>query len=555
MAFRGLFCYTAFMQLSRIGPIALEEPLGGAADSNVLRGLHLERHKPMAVKLLPRHLVNRAMGADTFAADVKALQKLVHPGIARCYGGAMDNGQPYLAMELVEGESLRTRLDRRGRMPWETAVDLAESICEALDFAHAAGMVHQRLTPSRIMLTPDGGVKLLGFDCALADRDEVLGLRSPMNVANYLAPEAFRGKPSARMPAADLFSVGVVLYECLAGELPWKATTPGELVQARRARPAPRVSASVLECPVWLDVLVGRLLETDRTARLGSADDARRAIVDAKRKVAEGMGAAQHAWSGRQGALTVDADRREISRLRRQPASRPRDDSPFYERAWFLGACLLALVAAGAWFMWPRSEEALYAAVRPLIESDSAVDWRLAEDDVNELRDRFPDGKYADEIARFDDRLAMSRAIERVKNIDRFGRTPASDAERLYAEGWRQERFDDAAGARKKYEQALAEADRNQTDQRAYALLAEQGLDRLRAADALKRKLDRAAELADAGDTDQARRLLNDVISLYGSDSQLAPLVEKARQKLAELSTDPSNSRNASSPPDSSSEP
>ena len=79
------------MQLSRIGPIALEEPLGGAADSNVLRGVHLERNMAMAVKLLPRHLVNRPMGGDTFAADVKSLHMLVHPHIARYYGGAMDN--------------------------------------------------------------------------------------------------------------------------------------------------------------------------------------------------------------------------------------------------------------------------------------------------------------------------------------------------------------------------------------------------------------------------------------------------------------------------------
>src|SRR5262245_57445598 len=108
------------MLLSRIGPIALEEPLGGAADSNVLRGVHIERNQVFAVKLLPPSLVNRTMGGDTFADDVKALQKLVYPGIARYYGGAIDNGRPYLVLELVKGESLRSLLERRGRLPWET---------------------------------------------------------------------------------------------------------------------------------------------------------------------------------------------------------------------------------------------------------------------------------------------------------------------------------------------------------------------------------------------------------------------------------------------------
>jgi hypothetical protein len=76
------------MLLSRIGPIALEEPLGGSADSNVLRGIHLERNRTLAVKLLARQVVDRPMGGDAYPEDVKRLQKLVHPHIARVLGGA-----------------------------------------------------------------------------------------------------------------------------------------------------------------------------------------------------------------------------------------------------------------------------------------------------------------------------------------------------------------------------------------------------------------------------------------------------------------------------------
>jgi serine/threonine protein kinase len=524
------------MPLSRIGPIALEEPLGGAADSNVLRGIHLERNKRMAVKLLPRHLVNRAMGGDTFADDVKALQQLVHPNIARVFGGAMDNGQPYLAMELVEGESLRCLLDRRGRLSWETAADIAEGVCDALDFAHKAGMVHQRLTPSRVMLAPGGGVKLLGFDCALGDNDEVLGLRSPMTVAPYLAPEAFRGKQSAAQPTSDMFSLGVIIYECLTGELPWQAPTPAEVVQARRERPAPRVSSKVLECPVWLDVLIAKLLETKRGIRLATADATRRAILEAKRKVAEGTGAAQQAWSGRQGVLTVDSDRREISELRRRQVTREVDDSPFYERAWFLAACLLAVIGVAVWFMRPKSAEALFAAAQPLMQSDRAVDWREAKDSyLDELLERFPRTEHRQEIAELYDRIAMNHAIERVKNLDRFGRSPETDAERLYAEGWKAERFDDPVTARQRYGAVLTKADVSDIDQRAYATLARQGIDRIKGADAAQAKLDQADQMVKDGKTPQARKLLNDIVSLYDGDKNLSPLVDQARQRLAEL--------------------
>ena len=221
----GRLLFFCDMLLSRIGPIALEEPLGGSADSNVLRGVHVERNRAMAVKLLPRQLVDRPMGGDHYAEDVKRLQKLVHPNIARVLGGAMDNGQPYLAMELVKGESLRSLLDRRGRLPWETMVDVAEAICQALDYAHAQGVVHRRLTPSRILLDEQGGgethrVRL----CAGGRRSTSRASNRRWSVLNYLAPQEIRGKRSVGLPSNDLFSLGVILYECLTGDLPWPAT-------------------------------------------------------------------------------------------------------------------------------------------------------------------------------------------------------------------------------------------------------------------------------------------------------------------------------------------
>ena len=317
------------MPLTRIGPFALEEPLDGLAESNVLRGVHVERKMSMAIKLLPRSIVNRPMRGSTFSDDVKTLQKMAHPRIVRYFGGAVEEGQPYLAMELVEGESLRTRLDRRDRLPWELTVDMADAVCTALHHAHARHIVHQRLTPTRILLTANDEVKVTGFDCVWGDHDEVLGLRCPMGVANYLAPEVFRGKQSAAYPTADLYSLGVILYESLTGELPWEANSPSDLVQVRRQTPAPRVSKKVLDCPVWLDVLVAKLLESKRQDRFPSAEETHRAIVNAKRKVASGMGAAQQAWSGQKGSLTMDHDRSEVRRIKLRGRTRERDTSPF----------------------------------------------------------------------------------------------------------------------------------------------------------------------------------------------------------------------------------
>ncbi len=537
------------MLLSRIGPIALEEPLGGSADSNVLRGVHVERNMAMAVKLLPRHLVNRPMAGDAFCDEVKRLQRLVHPKIARVYGGAMDNGLPYLAMELVKGESLRTLFDRRGRLPWETIVDVAEQICEALVYAHGQGMVHRRITPSRVLVDDEEGVKLLGFERALSDHDEVASLKLSLSEAHYLAPQELRGKTSVGLPSNDLFSLGVILYEGLTGEPPWPATTPMELVLARQAGAAPRVSATVLDCPVWLDVLVARLLEVKREGRFASADDARRAIVVAKSKVAAGMGAMKEALSGRQGALAPKVDKGELSRLRRAATQRKtKDTSPFYERAWFLALCLLTVFGVGAWVLWPKSDEAIYAKAQPLMESELVTDWQHAEGQyLSKLSPEFVAGEHREEIEAFRFRYAVHSAEERIKNIDRFGGDPKFEIDRQYYAARREEQRGDRLSAWEKYSALLKLfANSQKLEERAVLELARQRIAaiRLSARDehdpdhlrsVVQDKLKLAGTLAKDGQSLRAREVLESIVDLYDGNLEVASLVDEARERIREL--------------------
>ncbi|HMP06643.1 MAG TPA: protein kinase, partial [Lacipirellulaceae bacterium] len=433
---------------------------------------------------------------------------------------------------------------------WEVLADLAEQACEALELAHSRGVVHRRLTPARILLDEQGGVKLVGFDCALDDADEVVGLRAPMSTLHYLAPQEIRGKRTVGLPANDLFSLGVILYEGLTGALPWPATTPAALLLARQAGPAPRASASVLDLPVWFDVLVARLLELKREGRFASADEARRAIVVARSKSAAGVGATRDVLSGKQGSLAPRVDQQELGRLRRAARrSAARDASPFYERAWFLALCLAAVIAGGAWALWPPSDAALFAKAQPLMASDRVTDWQRAQSQyLSKLSPEFLAGERQAEIEEFRFRFAMHQAEERIKNIDRFGRDPANELDRRYAEAWRYERFGDRLTAWQKYEALLKlfpETDRMSLEQRAILGLARRQIEEIRRearenrleaelTTLVQAKLDRARDLA-ATDRVAARDLLESVIALYDGNLEVAPLIEEARARIREL--------------------
>lgn len=509
----------------------------------MLRGLHVERKVSMAIKLLPPSVVQRPMGGNTFTEDVKKLQKLVHPNIMRYYGGAVDQGQPYLALELVQGESLRDRLDRRGKLPWEMTVEIVDGICQALVHAHQAGFVHQRLTPTRVLLPEQGGVKISGFECAWTDRDEVLGLRVPIEVGHYLSQETYKGKQSALLPTVDLFSLGVILYECLSGEQPWPVDSVTELVQVRRVQEAPRISSKEFDCPVWLDLLTSKLLAVRRKDRLQTAEEAHRAFVIAQQKAAAGTSTLQDAWSGKQGTVAPQQDRDELRRLRRR--RKQADHSPFYERAWFLVLCLLAVFAVGAWVMWPLSEDALFQKAQPLMKSENVVDWKRAEEQyLAELRERFPDTKYAEQIRAFDERYLLYRAEIRVKNNMRLGRAAESEAERHYTEALEYERFGDRLSAWQRYE-ALIQLFSDSSDpyDRAYVTLARRNLAEIKSVDYglseqtefVESHLDEAEALIEAGELLRARRILDSVVSLYGGNQELRPQVSRGRRLIERI--------------------
>jgi len=209
---------------------------GGMGEVWAARDLLLDR--PVAVKVLGGALAGDGRAAERLRREARAAGRLDHPNIARVLDLGEQDGRPYLVMELLEGESLAARIDRAGPMAPAEAARVVAAVADALQAAHAAGVVHRDVKPGNVFLTSAGGVKVLDFGIAAAAGQTDLTTGDLLGTAAYLAPERALGRPAT--PAADLYSLGVVLYELLAGRRPFQGGSDVELAMAQvNARPAP----------------------------------------------------------------------------------------------------------------------------------------------------------------------------------------------------------------------------------------------------------------------------------------------------------------------------
>lgn len=524
----------------QLGPFVLSQKLGGGGMGVVYRAKYTKTGQDVALKLLPAGMADDPKLVARFNRELDILKKLRHPNIVPCFGGGTVGNQRFFAMELVEGGSLSAEIKRRGRIPWEGAIAYGEQICAALEHAHEHGIIHRDLKPANLLVGKDGKLKLADFGIARdSDATALTATGRTVGTYAYMAPEQIRGEPPVSHKA-DLYALGCVLFEMLTGKPPFEAETAPEVLYMHLDKQPPRVASINLDCPIWLDTLVSQLLEKDPEKRPRDAGMVALALREVADKVTAQVSMSQHAVSGGPTAIGVTTDITQVKKLLKGKKKKKSETGPFYEKSWFLGLCLVGLLALIAWPFLPKSEDALFEKARVLMESDSTLDWDLANKQyLSVLQEKFPNGKHADQVQQYIDKIEMHKAEERLKMSNRIGREPKTEGERLYSQARQYEQFGDRVSAVERYD-AMIKLLENDREARPYVNLARRQKAQIESAggheDRLKiigDALARAEATYQAGNVVEARKIWTSIVSLYDQNRECKPLVQRARKRLS----------------------
>jgi serine/threonine protein kinase len=289
---------------------------GGMGDVYKARDIRLERIA--ALKLLSSEVASNLDQMRRFAQEARLAATLNHPNIAHIYEIGVEGDLRFIAMEFIEGESLRARLSQR-LLELNEALDIAQQILAGLALAHKAGVVHRDLKPENIMLRADGYVKLVDFGLAKLlpwARDEANGETLAdtqsgqiLGTFHYMSPEQSRGRTVT--PASDVFSFGIVLYEMLAGVHPFRGETAMDTLQAILNK-EPQSGEQLSSTPTEITQLVMRALEKDPGRRFPTAIELGDELRQARQESAALRGSIpelkhQPRWLQALGALLIAA--------------------------------------------------------------------------------------------------------------------------------------------------------------------------------------------------------------------------------------------------------
>jgi len=250
----------------------LEQTLGTGGMALVYKAKDLMLERSVAVKVLREDLSTDMSFRERFRQEARAAANLSHPNIVTVHDFGLDQGHLFIVMEYVPGTDLKTRIREKSRFSVQETLELMIQACQGVGYAHRAGLVHCDTKPHNMLVSPDGRLKVTDFGIARAlasispeERSEVVW-GSP----HYFSPEQAAGLPPS--PASDVYSLGVILYEMLTGQLPFNAGDAEELARMHReVQPIPPRAINPA-IPLQLDEIILKVLSKEPSARYRTAD-------------------------------------------------------------------------------------------------------------------------------------------------------------------------------------------------------------------------------------------------------------------------------------------
>src|ERR687884_1137028 len=229
----------------------------------------LERN--VALKVLHEHYTEDDQYVERFRREARAVAQLSHPNIVTVIDRGEDGGRQFIVFELVEGRTLKEVLDEEGRLPVRHALEIALQVARGLAFAHEQGLVHRDVKPQNVILNGDGRAKVTDFGIARSlDVKGVTQTGTVLGTSNYISPEQAQGGEVDG--ATDVYSLGVVLYELLTGDVPFAGESFVAVAMRHVTEPAPSVLDRRPDVPARVAHAVDRALEKDPASRFPTMD-------------------------------------------------------------------------------------------------------------------------------------------------------------------------------------------------------------------------------------------------------------------------------------------
>jgi serine/threonine-protein kinase len=474
----------------------------------VYRATYEKTGQRVALKVMVPGLSGSEHAQARFEREGEILKQLNHPNIVRLYGVGRSHGMRYYAMEYIKGEPIDQVIQRRGRLTWEEVATIGKQLCAALQHAHEMGIIHRDLKPSNLMMLPEGTVKLTDFGIAKdLDVTQLTAANCTVGTASYMSPEQCRGDKDMNFKS-DIYSLGIVFYELLTGQKPFKAEVPMDMFMQHIQGTFERPSRLALDVPIWMDTLVCQMLEKKPERRPRDAA----AVAEALGRIAEKVTAQKSAGVELVTARAIDRPATKIENERERETAcslheaatgkklKRRRGAPIYQRGWFIGiaaAAVLAIIAGLLYLAFrPPSPEVLYKQAEALMTSDNPDDWERAIDrngPVTEYLRRYGrlENAQTAKIQEWADKADVSLKERQLANRMKAGMNEGN-LEATAQAAVRREENGDLAAARERWESLLTHKEDADPDQRLWGLLAQKRLLELDRVDAL---LDQARQV------------------------------------------------------------